>query len=116
MLILALYNGKNTKELKQQKNIPVWRPLADFDTVIELAAKTLSLAMTDRNIKEKELKGPYYLQREVIENTTATRKALLQRGIYPEKLKAEEDIKKIEKRRKEEAKKIGKGRPPTHLT
>ena len=63
--------------------------------------------MTDKNIKEKDLKGVYYLQREVIENTTATRRALLQRGITPEKLQPEEDIKKIEKRRKQEADKIG---------
>jgi len=105
--IKALYNGKSTKELKQQRKIPPARPLADFDTVIELAAKSLSLAMTDKNIKEKDLKGVYYLQREVIENTTATRRALLQRGITPEKLQPEEDIKKIEKRRKQEADKIG---------
>jgi len=106
--IKALYNGKSSKELKREKNIPDSRPLADFDTVIELAAKSLSLAMTDKNINEKDLKGEYYLKREVIENSIATRRALLQRGILPEKLKPEEDIKKIEKRRKEEAKRLGK--------
>ena len=109
--IKALYNGKSTKELKKQRKIPDTRPLADFDTVIELAAKSLSLAMTDKNIKEKDLRGTYYLQREVIENTTATRKALLQRGITPEKLQPEEDIKKIEKRRKQEIGTLGDASP-----
>ena len=105
--IKALYNGKSTKELKQERKIPTNRPLADFDTVIELAAKSLSLAMTDKNINEKDIKGIYYLQREVRDNTLATRKALLQRGITPERLKPEEDIKKIEQRRKQEAKQLG---------
>ncbi len=108
--IKALYNGKTTKELKKYRKIPDSRALADFDTVIELAAKSLSLAMTDKNINVKNLQGRYYLEKEVIENTIATRKALLQRGITPEKLKAEEDIKKIEKRRKDEAKKLNAGK------
>lgn len=101
--IKALYAGKNTKQLKKERGIKNNRPLADFDTVIELAAKSLSLAMTDKNIQEKDLKGVYYLQREVEANSMATRKALVQRGIFPEKLKPEEDIKKVEKRRKQEA-------------
>lgn len=105
--IKALYNGKTTKQLKQERNIPNTRPLADFDSTVELAAKSLSLAMTDRNINDKDLKGADKLHREVIENSLATRKALLQRGITPEKLKPEEDIKNIEKRRKLEAKQIG---------
>ncbi|MDB5188972.1 MAG: damage-inducible protein [Candidatus Nomurabacteria bacterium] len=105
--IRALYNGKNTKQLKEERSIPSKRPLADFDSTVELAAKSLSLAMTDRNINEKDLKGADKLHREVIDNSIATREALLQRGIIPEKLKPEEDIKNIEKRRKKEAKRIG---------
>jgi DNA-damage-inducible protein D len=104
--IKALYNGKSTKQLKKERNIKENRPLADFDTVVELAAKSLSLAMTDKNIIEKNLSGQHSLEKEVIANSTATRKALLQRGIIPEKLTPEEDIKKIEQRRKAEAKKL----------
>ena len=104
--IKALYNGKTTKKLKEERNIPNIRPLADFDSSVELAAKSLSLAMTDRNINEKDLKGADKLHREVIDNSLATREALLQRGIIPEKLLPEEDIKNIEKRRKLEAKQL----------
>lgn len=114
--IKALYNGRTTKELKQQRKIPNNRPLADFDSTVELAAKSLSLAMTDRNINENDLKGADKLHREVIENSLATRKALLQRGITPEKLAPEEDIKNIEKRRKLEAKQLGKSSDLKKLT
>jgi DNA-damage-inducible protein D len=106
--IKALYNGKSTKQLKEERNIAIKRPLADFDSTVELAVKSLSLAMTDRNINEKDLKGIENLEREVIDNTLATRKALVQRGIIPEKLKPEEDIKNIEKRRKQESKELGR--------
>ena len=42
-------------------------------------------------------------------NSAATREALLARGIIPEKLKPEEDIKKIERRRAKEQKVIDAG-------
>ena len=102
--IKALYGGKTTKELKEKRNIPEKRALADFDTTVELAAKSLSLAMTDRNIMEKDLEGQQKLEKEVHQNSKATREALLKRGIKPETLEPEEDIKKIERRRQKENK------------
>lgn len=60
--------------------------------------------MTDHNINEKNLRGAYQMTDEVIKNSKATRQTLLSRGIRPEKLKAEEDLKKIEQRRIKEQK------------
>ena len=75
---------------------------------MELRAKDFALAMTDHNIKERNLRGPYQMTEEVVKNSKATRQTLLSRGICPENLKAEEDLKKIEQRRLEEQKLLQK--------
>lgn len=102
--IRALYGGIGIKELKMKRNIPEKRSLADFDTDVELRAKDFALAMTDHNIKAKDLTGKPKLEKEVVENSKATRQVLLKRGIKPEILKPEEDIKQIEKRKAKEKK------------
>lgn len=102
--IRALYGGLGIKELKKRRNIPEKRALADFDTDVELRAKDFALAMTDHNIKAKDLTGKPKLEKEVVENSKATRQVLLKRGIKPEILKPEEDIKQIEKRKAKERK------------
>lgn len=98
--IQALYGGLSTSDLKRIRNIPKYRALADFDNHVELKAKDLALAMTTHNIEEKDLRGKDSLKKEVHENSTATRRALLERGIKPEHLPPQEDIKKLEKRNK----------------
>jgi len=100
--IEALYGGMNTTDLKRKRGIPKERALADFDTDVELKAKSFALGMTDHNIRTQNLMGRDKLELEVVANSKATRDALLARGITPEKLVAEEDIKKIEKRRAKE--------------
>ena len=47
---------------------------------------------------------------EVVKNSKATRQTLLSRGIRPENLKAEEDLKLLELRRRKELKIIEKRR------
>ncbi len=104
--IEALYGGLSTANLKNKKGIPPSRALADFDTDVELKAKDFALAMTDHNIKDKNLRGQYQLTEEVVKNSRATRQTLLSRGIRPESLKAEEDLKLVESRRRKELKAI----------
>ena len=106
--IEALYDGLSTSDLRIKRKIPPHRALADFDTHVELKAKDFSLAMTDHNIKQKNLKGMPQLTNEVVANSRATRQTLLSRGIKPEDLRPEEDLKKIEQKRKKEVKKISK--------
>ena len=100
--IRALYGGISTKQLKKKRNIPNKRALADFDTNIELKAKDFSLAMTDHNIKKKNMQGLHQVSQEVEKNSKATRSALISRGIKPEKLEAQEDLKKVESRHRKE--------------
>lgn len=98
--IQALYGGLSTSDLKRIRKIPKYRALADFDSQVELRAKDLALAMTAHNIEEINLLGKIALENEVIANSKATRGALIERGIFPEHLPAQEDIKKIERRSK----------------
>lgn len=98
--IRGLYGGIGIKQLKKKRNIPMQRSLADFDSFLELKAKDFALAMTDHNIKEKDLIGKSKLEKEVYDNSTTTRGALLNRGIRPESLKPEADIKKIQSKSK----------------
>jgi len=109
--IEALYGGISTVKLKKMRNIPFKRPLADFDTQVELKAKDFALAMTDYNIKDKNIHGKDKMTREVIKNSAATRETLISRGIRPEYLKPEEDLKQIETRRNKEERKINKTKP-----
>lgn len=90
--IRGLYGGIGIKTLKNKRKIPKDRALADFDSFLELKAKDFALAMTDHNIKEKNLVGKPKLNKEVYENSVATRRTLLKRGILPEELKPEKDI------------------------
>lgn len=109
--IEALYGGISTAKLKKMRNIPSARPLADFDTQVELKAKDFALAMTDYNIKDKNIQGKEKMTSEVVKNSAATRETLLSRGIRPEYLKPEEDLKHIEARRNKEEKKLKETKP-----
>ena len=102
--IEALYGGIGVGRLKKVRNIPTGRPLADFDSHIELKAKDFALAMADHNIKDKDLQDKEKMNAEVIESSKATRQTLLSRGIRPELIKPEEDLKLIGARRKKEEK------------
>jgi DNA-damage-inducible protein D len=106
--IEALYGGIGASQLKRMRQIPSGRALADFDSQVELKAKDFALAMTDHNIKDKNIQGKEAMNNEVINNSRATRQTLLSRGIKPELIKPEEDLKTIESRRKKEEKELQK--------
>jgi DNA-damage-inducible protein D len=104
--IEALYGGISAVDLKKKKGIPPARALADFDTDVELRAKDFALSMTDHNIKQKNLHGHYQMTEEVVKNSKATRQTLLSRGIRPETLKAQADLKLLASRRNKELKAV----------
>ena len=104
--IEALYGGISATRLKKIRYIPSGRSLADFDSHVELKAKDFALAMTDHNIKDKNILGKEAMNAEVVKNSKATRKTLLSRGIKPENIKPEEDLKQIESRRKKEEREL----------
>lgn len=54
----------------------------------------------------KDLQGETAISKEHIDNNTAIRQMLIQRGIVPENLPPAEDVKKVERRLVSEEKKV----------
>ncbi len=103
----ALFN-KTTRQMKEKLGVPKGRALADFLPTITIKAKDFATEITVFNTKEKDLKSEQQISNEHITNNRSVRRILVQRGIKPEDLPPEEDIKKLERRVKSETKKLGK--------
>ncbi len=100
--------GKSTKDMKTKLGVPNNRALADYLPTITIKAKDFATEITVFNTKEKDLKTEGSISREHVTNNSSVRKILLERGIKPENLPPEEDIKKLERRVNSESKKLGK--------
>jgi len=98
--------GYTTGEMKTKLGIPKNRPLADFLPTITIKAKDFATEITIFNVKDKDIKQGHRIAWEHIRNNTGVRKLLIQRGIKPEDLPPEEDVKKLERRVKTEDKKF----------
>lgn len=104
----ALFGGHNTQAMKNKYGITQTRPLADFLPTLTIAAKNLATEMTNHNVRQDDLQGEPSITREHVHNNDSVRTMLGQRGIQPEHLPAEEDIKKLERRVKSDEKKLEK--------
>jgi DNA-damage-inducible protein D len=91
--------------MKAQWKVPDSRPLADFAPTIILKAKDFATEITIFNARQKALVTEQAISREHITNNDAVRRTLLERGIRPETLPPEEDVKKVERRLVTEQKK-----------
>jgi len=94
----ALFGGYNTSEMKRKLQVPDKRPLADFLPTVTIKAKDLATELTSHNVIDKDLKGTPNISKEHVENNAAIRKMLIERGVKPETLPADEDVKKTERR------------------
>lgn len=90
--------GYNTNEMKKRLGVPQNRALADFQPTILLKAKDFATEITIFNSKAKGLRTEQSISEEHIVNNRSVRKTLLSRGIRPESLPPEEDIKKVERK------------------
>jgi DNA-damage-inducible protein D len=97
--------GYTTQEMKNKLGVAHKRALADFQPTIILKAKDFAAEITIFNSKEKTLNTERQISEEHVVNNRSVRKTLISRGIYPEKLPAEEGIKKVERKFKTEEKK-----------
>ncbi len=102
----ALFGGHTTLAMKNKYGIVANRPLADFLPTLTIAAKNLATEMTNHNVQQENLRGEPAITHEHVKNNESVRDMLGQRGIQPEKLAAEEDLKKLERRVKTEDKKL----------
>lgn len=103
----ALFN-KTTQQMKTKLGIPKNRALADYLPTITIKAKDFATEITVFNTREKSLSSEGQISAEHITNNHSVRQTLLARGIQPENLSAEEDLKKLERRVNSESKRIEK--------
>ena len=111
----ALFGGFTTNDMKRKLAVPKGRALADFLPTLTIKAKDFATELTSHNVIEKDLQGQSPIAREHIDNNSAVRKILKERGVKPENLPAAEDAgkvkRKLEGRKKrilKETKKISK--------
>jgi len=105
----ALFGGFGTNDMKRKLGVPASRPLADFLPTLTIKAKDFATELTSHNVIEKDLKGDTAISREHVDNNSAVRKMLKERGVQPEKLLAAEDVKKLQRKLKTEEKKLARG-------
>ncbi len=82
------------------------KSLADSLSSLAIKAKDFAAEMTSVNVQQKDLHGQLNIEREHVDNNSAVRSMLLDRGIRPETLPPAENIKKVERSLKADEKKI----------
>ena len=98
--------GKSTQAMKAQWKVPAGRPLADFAPTIILKAKDFATEITIFNARERNLGTESAISQEHVTNNHAVRQTLIDRGIRPESLLPDEDVKKVERRLISDEKKV----------
>ncbi len=104
----VLFGGNSTQTMKFKLKVPENKPLADFLPTLTIKAKDFANELTSHNVEVKDLKGVSSISHEHVENNKAIRKILLNRGIKPENLPADEDVQKVKRRLAGETKRISK--------
>ncbi len=105
----ALFGGHTTQDMKDRLGVPASRPLADFLPSVTIKAKDLASEITNHNVKlDRALQGEVPIAFEHIKNNENMREMLGKSGIRPESLPAEEDIKLLQRKVKEESKLLPK--------
>lgn len=92
--------------MKNKLSVPNRRSLADFLPTVTIAAKNLATEMTNFNVKQNDLQGEGSITDEHVQNNKGVRGMLGERGIKPEDLSSEEDLKKLERKVKSSTKKM----------
>lgn len=69
-----------------------------------IKAKDFATELTSHNVVEKDLEGEVDITEEHVDNNSAVRKILLERGVKPETLPPAEDVDKVKKRIEKEDK------------
>jgi DNA-damage-inducible protein D len=102
----ALFGGYSTPEMKERLGLPHNRPIADFLPTITISAKDLATEITNFNVEKQNLNGEPPITDEHVKNNSEVRGLLVKRGIKPEDLPPEEDVKKLDRKILSEEKKM----------
>ena len=84
--------------MKKKLKVPEKRALADFLPTITVKAKDFAGEITNFNVQKGNLRGETQITEEHVKNNQGVRQVLIKSNIYPEELPPEEDVKKLEKR------------------
>ncbi len=90
--------GRSTLDMKERWEVPANRPLADFAPTLILKAKDFATEITIHNAREQRMRSESAISQEHVSNNKAVRQTLLDRGIRPEDLPPEEEVRKVERR------------------
>ena len=104
----ALFGGNSTQKMKDKLGVKSG-PLADVLPAVTIAAKNLATEMTNHNVEEQDMYGEWPIGDEHVQNNESVRDMLGTRGIKPEELPSEEDIKKLKRRVRSDEKRLGDG-------
>ena len=103
----ALFGGNTTQDMKRKLKVNDNRALADFLPAITVKAKDFANEITNFTLKrDTHIKGEQPITFEHVKNNKSVRNLLSEKGIIPENLPPEEDIKKVDRRIKSEDKKF----------
>lgn len=94
----ALFGGNSTTDMKQRLKVPASRPLADFLPTLTIKAKDFAAELTRHNVISKDLRGQPKISGEHVANNKAVRKILGERGVKPELLPPDPDVKKVQRK------------------
>ncbi len=94
----ALFGGRTTNEMKKKLGVSEKRALADFLPTITVKAKDFAGEITNFNVQKENLRGETQITEEHVKNNQGVRHVLIKSNIYPEELPPEEDVKKLERR------------------
>jgi len=103
---MALFGGHTTQQMKERLGTPQNRPLADFLPTVTITAKNLATEITNFNVEKEDLQGERAITSEHVQNNKDVRNLLVRRGIKPESLPPEEDLKKLERRVRSQEKRL----------
>ena len=79
--------------MKNKLAVAGGRPLSDFFPAVTIAAKNLATEMTNFKVKQNDQLEEESITDEHIQNNKSVRGMIGDRGIKPEKLAADEDLK-----------------------
>ena len=102
----SLFGGNNTLQMKNIFKISNNRSLADFLPTVTIAAKNFATEITNFNVKKENLDGESKITNEHVKNNKRIRNVLLEDDIIPENLPPEEDLKKLERKIKNNEKEL----------
>ena len=97
--------GYTTEQMKNKWKVPKSRALADFAPTIVLKAKDFATEITIFNAKANQMQTEQEISGEHITNNESVRNTLIERGIRPENLSPDEDVKKVERKLQSDEKK-----------